>query len=147
MSIFKLVLAVASMAFINSGTLAAGFSRTLANAPRENWGGKSGDLSVVLTFEQGSDSLFARGAYQVANTKKVGCGGETLAPSGFFTMRAKGTRQSFRGRFLFDAGWTPPVSGSRMTNGNIKVSIRSVDRGVCSLILRRTTKHNPASRR
>ena len=145
MSIFKLTLAVITAAFVNTASPTQ-FTHAFASAPPLNWAGKSGALSVILTFEQGKDSIYGRGAYTVATSGRVGCGGETLAPSGYFTMRAKGNAKAFRGRFLFDSGWMPPVSAIQSAGGDIKVSIRSVDRGSCPLTLRRSSQRNPAIR-
>lgn len=147
MSTFKLALAAVTIALFNSGIPSAAFQKPSPSVVRApNWAGKVGSLSVIVTFEQGADSLFARGAYQLTAGKRVGCGGETLASQGFFTMRARGTMRSFRGRFLFDSGWSPPVSGNRTASGIVKVNIRSVDKGPCPLTLRQTTEHNPSLR-
>lgn len=105
-----------------------------------SWRGSTGDLSVDIHFEQFRDSIYARGTYKVGPKKRVGCGGETLYPSGHLTMRAKGTLASFSGKFLFDSGWTPPVSAKQDAKGAVKVSIRSVDKGPCVMILEKWTR-------
>lgn len=147
MSLLNLFVAVVTAVFVHSDATSASFASSRSySAPATTWTGKTGDLTVIMSFEQGADSVFARGSYEVAPGKRVGCGGETLAPKGLFTMRAKGTTRSFRGRFLFDAGWSPPVNGTRSSSESLKISIHSVDRGVCPLILRPTKLHNPAIR-
>jgi hypothetical protein len=78
-----------------------------------SWGGSSGDLSVNLWLVRDRDSVYARGTYEVAPTKKVGCGGESLPAKGRVTMRAKGNFEAFTGRLLFDTGWTPPFSAKK----------------------------------
>jgi hypothetical protein len=50
-------------------------------------------------------------------------------------MRAKGSLASFRGKLLFDSGWTPPVSAKQDAKGAVKVSIHSVDKGSCVMTL------------
>lgn len=147
MTFLKLAMAVTASAFVNfHATVPANLSTGVPAVKTFNWAGRSGDLSVILTFEQGNDSIYARGAYEVAATKRVGCGGAALPSSGLFTMRARGTRRSFKGRFLFDSGWSPSVSAARTASGDIKVSIRSVNRGACPMILHPTPKANPALR-
>jgi hypothetical protein len=116
-----------------------GFGQAAPPRPT-SWRGSTGDLSVDLKFEQFRDSIYARGTYKVGPKKRVGCGGETLSPSGYLTMRAKGSLASFRGKFLFDSGWTPPVSGRQNGKGAIKVTIRSVDRGPCVMTLEKWAK-------
>lgn len=110
-------------------------------APSNAWKGSSEDLSVELLFEQATDSIYARGSYTVAPTKRIGCGGETLYASGRFTMRAAGTERAFQGKLLFDNGWTPPVTATRTSPNTIKVRIRSVDRGACVLTLHRVARN------
>jgi len=148
MSFLNLAITVVTLAFVNSGTSTPAFTRAAVVAPpTSTWSGKSGDLSVNLILTQAEDSIFGRGSYQVASAKRIGCGGESLPASGLFTMRAKGNLQSFRGRFLFDAGWTPPVTSARTNPGEINVSIHSVDRGVCVLRLhRRPNARRPSYR-
>lgn len=146
MSIAKLALVVVTSTFFHAARPAA-YTQAPVSTRAPNWGGKSNGLSVILTFEQGADSIYGRGAYEVTGTNRIGCGGESLPQKGLFTMRAKGTKKSFKGRFLFDTGWSPPVTAVRNGNGDIKVSIRSVDKGVCPLTLRPTTAANPAIRR
>src|SRR5665647_2069275 len=107
MSFLKIAITVFTLAFgASSARSVPSFTPVAATAPPSNaWKGSSGDLSVELMFEQAADSIYARGTYRVAPTKRVGCGGETLFDSGHFTMRAYGTERSFRGKLLFDSGW------------------------------------------
>jgi hypothetical protein len=86
-----------------------------------------------MHFEQFGDSVYARGTYRVGPKKRVGCGGETLSSRGYMTMRAKGSLASFRGKLLFDSGWTPPVVGKKLPSGAVQLNIRSVDKGPCVL--------------
>lgn len=147
--LLKIAIAVTTLSLVSQGpspaitgthpVVRAPHSSTSAK-PSNAWKGSSGDLSVELLFEQGVDSIYARGTYTVAPTKRVGCGGETLYASGHFTMRAAGTERSFRGRLLFDTGWTPPVTASRTSANTIKAKIHSVDRGVCVLNLHRVAR-------
>jgi len=142
MQFLKIAVTVLSLAF---GTSRAPAFRQLGigqAAPQRptSWRGSTGDLSVDLGFEQFRDSIYARGTYKVGPKKRVGCGGETLYPSGHFTMRAKGNLASFHGKFLFDTGWTPPVSAKQSPNGAVKVSIHSVDKGSCVMTLEKWTK-------
>ncbi len=150
MMLLKIAIAVTTLAFASQGPSpvitgthpVARPARASAHAkPSNAWKGSSEDLSVELLFEQGVDSIYARGTYTVAPTKRVGCGGETLYESGRFTMRAAGTERSFRGKLLFDSGWTPPVTASRTSANTIKVRIRSVDRGACVLTLHRVPRN------
>ncbi len=103
------------------------------------WSGSARDLTIELWLIQNGDSVFARGAYHVASTKKVGCGGETLPAKGLVTMRAKGSFASFAGRLLFDSGWTPPFRAARTGPTSMNGSISSVDRGPCKMTLHRVT--------
>jgi hypothetical protein len=110
-----------------------------------SWGGSSGDLSVNLWLVRDRDSVYARGTYEVAPTKKVGCGGESLPAKGRVTMRAKGNFEAFTGKLLFDTGWTPPFSAKKTSATTMAGSIRSVDRGPCKLPLHRVAPvwHGP----
>lgn len=109
------------------------------------WSGSTGDLTVKLWLVQNGDSVYARGSYQVAATKKVGCGGETLPDKGLVTMRAGGSLSHFAGKLLFDSGWTPPFRASRTSPTSMSGRISSVDRGPCRLTLHRipTTRRGP----
>ncbi|MEO7700048.1 MAG: hypothetical protein ABIZ04_12550 [Opitutus sp.] len=112
-----------------------------AAPPRQtSWRGATGGLSVDLQFEQFRDSIYARGTYKTDPKTRVGCGDETLAPTGNFTMRAKGNLTSFRGRFLFDSGWMPPVSAKQTSTGAVRVSIISDDKGRCVMTLEKWAK-------
>jgi hypothetical protein len=102
-----------------------------------SWAGSSGDLKINLWLVHDRDSVYARGSYTVAPSKRVGCGGETLADKGLVTMRAKGSFTSFSGKLLFDSGWTPPFRASRTSSTTMSGSISSVDRGPCRLTLHR----------
>jgi hypothetical protein len=142
MSYLKIVLTVLGLGFgapRNPAFHQFGFGQAATPRPT-SWRGSTGDLSVDLKFEQFRDSIYARGTYKVGPKKRVGCGGETLSPIGYLTMRAKGNLASFHGKFLFDSGWTPPVSATQNAKGAIKVKIRSVDRGVCVMTLEKWTK-------
>ncbi len=110
-----------------------------------SWGGSSEDLTVNLWLVRDRDSVFARGTYEVAPTKRVGCGGESLFPKGRVTMRAKGNFEAFTGKLLFDTGWTPPFSAKKTSETTMAGSIRSVDRGPCKLALHRVAPvwHGP----
>jgi hypothetical protein len=137
MQFLKIAVTVVSLAFGTSRMPAfqkPGMGQAATPRPT-SWRGTTGDLSVDLDFEQFRDSIYARGTYKVGPKKRVGCGGETLYRSGHFTMRAKGNLASFRGKFLFDTGWTPPISAKQNPSGAIKVSIRSVDKGSCVITL------------
>ena len=137
MSFLKIAVAVFTLAL---GTFRApdsqqlGFGQTAPPRPT-SWRGATGDLSVNLKFEQSRDSIYGRGTYKTGPKKRIGCGGETLPESGNFTMRAKGNLSSFRGKLLFDSGWTPPVSAKQKSSGAIKVSIGSIDKGPCIMTL------------
>lgn len=104
-----------------------------------SWSGSTGDLTVNLWLVADRDSVYARGSYTVAASKKVGCGGETLPPKGLVTMRAKGSFAAFTGKLLFDSGWTPPFTARKTSATTMTGSIRSVDRGPCRMALHRVT--------
>jgi hypothetical protein len=141
MSFLKIAVTVLSLAFGSSRE--ASFHQLSAGrvAPRiVSWRGSTGDLSLDLKFEQAGDSIYGRGTYRLGSKRRVGCGGETLSPEGYLTMRARGTRASFHGKFLFDSGWTPPVTGKQTATGSVRMSILSVDKGRCVLTLDRWEK-------
>jgi hypothetical protein len=148
MSFLKLTIVTTALAFgASSSPMANRFISTQPKPVVSNaWKGSSEDLSVDLRFEQAGDSLYARGVYNVAPRKRVGCGGETLYSTGRFTMRAYGTTKSFRGKLLFDTGWTPPVTATRTNPTTIRVKIRSVDKGTCLLTLHRVEHAGPLPR-
>jgi hypothetical protein len=103
-----------------------------------SWGGASGDLSVNLWLVRDRDSVYARGTYDVASTKKVGCGGQSLFPKGRVTMRAKGNFEAFTGKLLFDTGWTPPFSAKKTSATTMTGTIRSINHAAsCKLPLHR----------
>ncbi|HUQ48416.1 MAG TPA: hypothetical protein VM053_09260 [Gemmatimonadaceae bacterium] len=137
MSFLNIAVTVLTLAFGASGPEA--FQRPAAgrSAPLRapSWRGATGDLSVDLMFEQFRDSIYARGTYKTEGKKRIGCGGQTLARNGNLTMRAKGNIASFRGKFLFDSGWMPPVSAKQTSTGTVKVNIGAVDKPRCVLTL------------
>lgn len=137
MSFLKIAVTALSLAFGTSGVPAFQQpGRGQAAAPRPIfWRGTTGDLFVDLRFEQFRDSIYGRGTYITGAKKRIGCGGETLAQKGNFTMRAKGTLASFRGKFLFDSGWMPPVSAKQTPSGAVRVSIGSIDKRPCVMTL------------
>ena len=145
MSFLKIAVTVLSLAFGSTREVSfRQFGPAQAAAPKlVSWRGKTGDLAFDLKFEQAGDSIYGRGTYHLGAKKRVGCGGETLSRDGYLTMRARGTRASFRGKLLFDSGWMPPVSGTQTPTGSIKLSIRSVDKGNCVVTLERWEKAIP----
>src|ERR1019366_5657979 len=101
MSLLKIAMAVFSLALGNSHSPSLAFNVVSQNHPvASSWVGSAGGLTLDISFEQGVDSIYARGTYKVATSKHVGCGGESLASNGFVTMRAHGTRNSFQGHLL-----------------------------------------------
>jgi hypothetical protein len=137
---YGLKLAVATIALLLGGSISqpahtfAVQVNTDASQPF-SWAGSSGDLNINLWLVRDRDSVYARGSYTVAPTKKIACGGETLAEKGLVTMRAKGNFEAFAGKLLFDSGWTPPFSARKTSATTMAGSIRSVDRAPCRIAL------------
>ncbi len=99
------------------------------------WRGYATGLSVLLTLQQAGDSVSGSGTFEVAQNASIGCGGETLPPSGTVTIGGKLQANQFQGRMTFANIWTPPYLGTRSRADSLVGHFMSVDRGGCPLVL------------
>ena len=101
------------------------------------WHASNSGLAVDMTIDQRGDSLAGSGTYTLATNASLGCGGETIPPSGAVTLNGKLGGSSFAGRMSFAGTWTPPYLGTFIAPDSLNGHFMSVDRGGCPLILLR----------
>src|SRR5204863_8169781 len=102
-----------------------------------NWRASNSGLAIDMTNNQHADSLTGSGTYTRADSATIGCGGETIPPSGPVTLTGRLNGTSFEGRMSFAGTWTPPYLGTFIAPDSLNGHFMSVDRGGCPLILLR----------
>lgn len=100
------------------------------------WLGTDGNLEVRMTLAVAGDSISGEGSYTLRDPGALGCGGETLPPSGRVSLAGSHAKGQFGGRFRFaDGAWTPPFVAAWVPPDTLRGGFMSVDRGRCPLLL------------
>jgi hypothetical protein len=130
-----LLMTFAVLAFVVSCSTARSSQPRGSDGLSGNWRGSNGGLAVTIALHQSGDSVAGSGNFDVASNASLGCGGESLPPSGTVSMTGHLVSGQFQGRMSFADVWTPPYLGVVTSPDTLSGHFMSVDRGGCPLVL------------
>ena len=99
------------------------------------WVLTSATLTLSIALHQTHDSVAGTGRYSIADGEKIGCGGESLPPTGTASLTGQISGSVVTGRVDFDSDWNPPFSATITAPDTLRGSFMSVDRGGCDLLM------------